>query len=153
MTAHRCAGGLKKKVDLRSGSQSHKHSVGFFKVPVQHQNRALLSAFPRMDPYMAEWDSSSQPQDDSYAASLDNGQIHCAKVVNTLGCLLRHARAHRGPIIKKKTGVSTRLVVLRIYVVLAIFQPYRDMEAGDNQSNRSGGTGNRTPDLLLKPRA
>ena len=26
------------------------------------------------------------------------------------------------------------LVVLRIYVALAIFQPYRDLEAGDNQS-------------------
>ena len=27
-----------------------------------------------------------------------------------------------------------RLVVLRIYVALAVFQPYRDLEAGDNQS-------------------
>ena len=26
------------------------------------------------------------------------------------------------------------LVVLRIYVALAVFQPYRDLEAGDNQS-------------------
>ena len=26
------------------------------------------------------------------------------------------------------------LVVLRIYVVLAVFQPYHDLEAGDNQS-------------------
>ena len=29
------------------------------------------------------------------------------------------------------------LVVLRIYVALAIFQPYRDLEAGDNQSMKS----------------
>ena len=29
------------------------------------------------------------------------------------------------------------LVVLRIYVALAIFQPYRDLEAGDNQSLKS----------------
>ena len=34
MTAHRCAGGLKKKFDLRSGSQRHRHFVGFFNVPV-----------------------------------------------------------------------------------------------------------------------
>ena len=34
MTAHRCAGGFKKKLDLRSGPQSHKHFVGFFNVPV-----------------------------------------------------------------------------------------------------------------------
>ena len=26
------------------------------------------------------------------------------------------------------------LVVLRIYVALAVFQPYRDLETGDNQS-------------------
>ena len=34
VTAHRCAGGLKRKLDLRSGSQRHRHSVGFFNVPV-----------------------------------------------------------------------------------------------------------------------
>ena len=33
VTAHRCAGGL-KKLDLRSGSQRHGHFVGFFNVPV-----------------------------------------------------------------------------------------------------------------------
>ena len=35
VTAHRCAGGLKKKLGLRSGSQCHRHFVGFFNVPVQ----------------------------------------------------------------------------------------------------------------------
>ena len=35
VTAHRCAVGLKKKLDLRSGSQRHSHFVGFFNVPVQ----------------------------------------------------------------------------------------------------------------------
>ena len=34
VTAHRCAGGLKKKYDPRSGSQRHRHFVGFFNVPV-----------------------------------------------------------------------------------------------------------------------
>ena len=34
VTAHRCAGKLKKKLDLRSGSQRHRHFVGFFNVPV-----------------------------------------------------------------------------------------------------------------------
>ena len=34
VTAHRCAGGLKKKLDLRSGSERHRHFVGFFNVPV-----------------------------------------------------------------------------------------------------------------------
>ena len=33
VTAHRCAGGL-KKYDLRSGSQCHRHFVGFCNVPV-----------------------------------------------------------------------------------------------------------------------
>ena len=31
--AHRCTGGLKKMFDLRSGSQRHRHFVGFFYVP------------------------------------------------------------------------------------------------------------------------
>ena len=34
VTAHRCAGGLKKKLDLRSGSERHRRFVGFFNVPV-----------------------------------------------------------------------------------------------------------------------
>ena len=38
VTAHRCAGGL-KKFDLRSGCQRHRHSVGFFNVPVQAPTR------------------------------------------------------------------------------------------------------------------
>ena len=39
------------------------------------------------------------------------------------------------------------LVVLRINVDLAIFQPYLDLEAGDNQSLKiqGGEAGNRTP--------
>ena len=34
VTAHRCAGGLKKKLDIRSGFQRHRHYLGFFNVPV-----------------------------------------------------------------------------------------------------------------------
>ena len=39
VTTHRCAGGLKEKMDLRSGSQRHRHFVGFFNVPVQAPTR------------------------------------------------------------------------------------------------------------------
>ena len=39
VTAHRRAGGLKKKLNLRSGSQRHRHFVGFFNVPVQAPTR------------------------------------------------------------------------------------------------------------------
>ena len=39
-TTHRCAGGLKKKLDLRSGSQRHTQFVGFFNVPVQAPTRS-----------------------------------------------------------------------------------------------------------------
>ena len=39
VTVHRCTGVLKKKFDLRSGSQSHRHFVGFFNVPVQAPTR------------------------------------------------------------------------------------------------------------------
>ena len=41
VTAHRCAGGL-KKMDLRSGSQRHRHFVGFFNVPVLAPTRTTL---------------------------------------------------------------------------------------------------------------
>ena len=39
MTAHRHAGGLKKKSNLWVGSQRHRHFVGFFNVPVQTPTR------------------------------------------------------------------------------------------------------------------
>ena len=39
VTAHRCAGGLKKKLNLWSGSQRHRHFAGFFNVPVQEPTR------------------------------------------------------------------------------------------------------------------
>ena len=42
VTAHKCAGGLKKKLDLRSGSQRHRHFVGFFNVPVLHRHGTNL---------------------------------------------------------------------------------------------------------------
>ena len=35
VTAHICAGGLKKNLNLRPGSHHHRHFVGFFNVPVQ----------------------------------------------------------------------------------------------------------------------
>ena len=38
VTTYRCAGGL-KKLDLRSGSQRHRHFVGFFNGPVQAPTR------------------------------------------------------------------------------------------------------------------
>ena len=39
MTANRCAGGLKKNKDLRSGSQRHRHFVGFFKITCPSKHR------------------------------------------------------------------------------------------------------------------
>ena len=35
---HRYAGGLKKKLYLRSGSQRHRNIIGFFNVPVLHRH-------------------------------------------------------------------------------------------------------------------
>ena len=42
MWRQRCAGGLKKKLYLRSGSQRHRHFVGFFNVPVLHRHGTTL---------------------------------------------------------------------------------------------------------------
>ena len=39
VTSHRCAGALKKTLDLRSSSQRHKHFVVFFNMPVQAPTR------------------------------------------------------------------------------------------------------------------
>ena len=39
VTAQRCAGGLNKRLNLQSGSQRHRHFVGFFNVPVQAPTR------------------------------------------------------------------------------------------------------------------
>ena len=52
VTAHRCAGGLKKKLNLRSGSQRHRYFVGFFNVPVQTSTRhhPLYTVIPRNCP-------------------------------------------------------------------------------------------------------
>ena len=45
------------------------------------------------------------------------------------------------------------LVLLRIYVALAVFQPYRDLEAGDNQSLKFKGRGGELNPGPLAPQA
>ena len=49
---NRCAGGLKKKLDLRSDSQRHRHFVGSFNVPVQAPTRdhPFYTVIPRNRP-------------------------------------------------------------------------------------------------------
>ena len=42
MWRHKCAGGLKKKLYLRSWSQRHRHFTGFFNVPVLHRHGTTL---------------------------------------------------------------------------------------------------------------
>ena len=51
VTAHRCAGWL-KKLDLRSGFQCQRHFVGFFNVPVQAPTRGhpFYTVIPRNRP-------------------------------------------------------------------------------------------------------
>ena len=45
------------------------------------------------------------------------------------------------------------MVVLRIYVALAVFQPYRDLEAGDNQSLKFKWRGEESNPGPLAPQA
>ena len=65
MTAHRCAGGLKKKLNLRPGSQRHSHFEGFFYVPVQAPTKAtLLTVIPRNHPIsVAFYDAYGDTED------------------------------------------------------------------------------------------
>ena len=61
VTAHRCAGGLKKYLDLRSGSQRHRHFVGFFNVPIQAPTRdnpfhtVIPTHRPNKSPFTTRW--------------------------------------------------------------------------------------------------
>ena len=57
VTAHICAGGLKKKLDIRSGSQSQRHFVGFFNVPVQAPTPFLHSYFEKPPHLVAFYDT------------------------------------------------------------------------------------------------
>ena len=53
MTAQRCAEGLKKKLDLRSGSQRHRHFIGFFNVPAPSTDAGptlIFMVIPRQMP-------------------------------------------------------------------------------------------------------
>ena len=57
LTAHRCAGGLKKKFDLRSIFQPQRHFVGFFNVLVQSptRDRPFLRLRPIYSPFTTRW--------------------------------------------------------------------------------------------------
>ena len=48
---HRCAGGL-KKFDLRSGSQRHRHFVGFFNVPYTDTGPPFLYGYSDKPPHL-----------------------------------------------------------------------------------------------------
>ena len=50
---------------------------------------------------------------------------------------LHHDYCSVGQIDSEETRLVGWLVVLRIYVALAIFQPYRDLKAGDKQYLKS----------------
>ena len=60
VTAHRCAGGL-KKLDQRSGSQRHRHFVGFFNVSVQAPTHdqpfytVISTHCPNESPFTTHW--------------------------------------------------------------------------------------------------
>ena len=92
MTAHKCAGGLNGRapdaIDIPWGSLG---------CPAD-QDRAMLSVFQRLDPFMAQWKSKSPPKDYPFAISLDCNsavQIHCANGIKTVLRLLRRAWVNR----------------------------------------------------------
>ena len=68
MTAHKCAYRLKKKFDLRSGSQRHRHFVCFFNVPIQaptrdqpsysYVGRVTFNMFNLLNSYVGRWSFS-----------------------------------------------------------------------------------------------
>ena len=50
-------------------------------------------------------------------------------------------------------SITCCLVVFRIYVALVVFQPYRDLEAGDNQSLKFKWRGGELNPRPLAPKA
>ena len=65
MWRHRCAGGLKKKLYLRSGSQRHRHFAGFFNVPVLHRHGTTLfiRRFRHTAPFSRLWRHDGDTKD------------------------------------------------------------------------------------------
>ena len=78
VTAHRCAGGL-KKLDLRSGSQRHRHFVGFFNVPVLAPTRdqPFYTVIPRV-PRQSGWTYSGK------VAKMKTGNLYRDVVIRRL---------------------------------------------------------------------
>ena len=93
-TANRCAGGLRKKLDLRPGSQRHRHFIGIFNVPAQAPtggqpfygysekppdfNRLLRRALGIRRSFFASVDhrpSIDRQSDDSRATSWESGNL------------------------------------------------------------------------------
>ena len=67
VTAHRCAGGL-KKLNLRSGSQRHRHFVGFFNVPVQAPTRdPPFTVIPRNHPILVSFYDTHGDTEDTFS--------------------------------------------------------------------------------------
>ena len=131
MTAHRCAGGL-KKFDLWLGSQRHRHFVGFFNVPFQaptrNQHSLRIQLFRKTAPYQAPFTTHMGIRRTSQGVSLDESPViyvtghRCAGGLNKKFCLPsgchsrgRHSiallsvnvQAHTG--IFKGCGYSSRL--------------------------------------------
>ena len=69
VTAHRCAGGLKKKLDLRSGSQRHRHFAGFFNVPVLAPTRdhPFYTVIPDTPPHLVAFYDHAGDTEDTFS--------------------------------------------------------------------------------------
>ena len=80
VTAHRCAGGL-KKLDLRSGSQHYRHFAGFFNMPVQAPTRdqpfytVIPTHRPNSSPFTTRWGYGGQILDLTPRALTGNSKM------------------------------------------------------------------------------
>ena len=88
MWRHRCAGGLKKKLYLRSGSQRHRHFVWFFKVPVhQHWTTLFTRWFRHTAPFSRLLRHAGDTEDvfSTYTPGVLTASV--AETVQSVSCL------------------------------------------------------------------
>ena len=80
VTAHRCAGGL-KKLNLQAGSQRHRHFVGFFNVPVQAPTRdPPFTVIPRNRPILVAFYDTHWDTEDTFSTPTSSVRLHICAV-------------------------------------------------------------------------
>ena len=105
MWRHRWAGGLKKKLYLRSGSQRHGHFAGFFNVPVLHRHgtNLFIRWFRHTAPLVAFYDTLGIRR--TYSRLKPPASS-------------REAKNKCGRFLQRRNGMMTVIIIMQKYPIL-----------------------------------